>query len=120
MTDAAPPPPGWYSGGVSGEERWWDGTRWTEHSRPLVVPRFQFSGSATGSYVAAALCGFLGLVMIVVTLLAVVSSGLIAALLPGLVTLVILGLGGLAVFNAVGLSRHARVQQLRTGAPPQH
>lgn len=29
-------PPGWYADpGVPGTERWWDGTAWTAHSRPL-------------------------------------------------------------------------------------
>ena len=28
-------PPGWYGGGVAGEERWWDGAAWTAHARPV-------------------------------------------------------------------------------------
>ena len=105
MTDAAPPPPGWYSAGAAGEERWWDGTRWTEHRRPLTAPRFQFSGSFTGSIVAAAVCGFIALVLIAVTFLALISNGIIASLFPGFATIVVLLLGGLALFNALGLRR---------------
>lgn len=25
--------PGWYDAGIAGRQRWWDGTRWTEHER---------------------------------------------------------------------------------------
>jgi hypothetical protein len=33
-----PAPPGWYLDPSDGShERWWDGTRWSEHSRPLGV-----------------------------------------------------------------------------------
>jgi hypothetical protein len=32
-----PPPPGWYADpGGSGGQRWWDGTRWTEHVHRAV------------------------------------------------------------------------------------
>ena len=113
MTDAAPPPPGWYSGGTTGEERWWDGTQWTELRRPLAPPRFQYSGSVTGSVIAAAVCGFIALVLIALTLLVVISNGIIAALVPGFATIVVLLLGGLALVNALGLRRRARDQSAR-------
>ncbi|MBK0417739.1 DUF2510 domain-containing protein [Leucobacter sp. CSA1] len=29
-------PAGWYDAGVAGRERWWDGTRWTEHEREIL------------------------------------------------------------------------------------
>lgn len=34
--------PGWYDAGVSGQERWWDGTQWTAHMRaiPGAAPQF--------------------------------------------------------------------------------
>ncbi|WP_300266328.1 DUF2510 domain-containing protein [Microbacterium sp.] len=36
--------PGWYDAGVAGQQRWWDGTRWTEHVRaataaPVMPPQ---------------------------------------------------------------------------------
>lgn len=35
----AGPPPGWYAApDGSGNQRWWDGTRWTEHTAPPSAP----------------------------------------------------------------------------------
>lgn len=36
MTDAEQAPGGWYQQGT--EERYWDGTQWTSHTRPLPPP----------------------------------------------------------------------------------
>jgi hypothetical protein len=36
-TNPANAPAGWYSGGVPGEERWWDGSAWTSHTRPAAA-----------------------------------------------------------------------------------
>lgn len=35
MSDA---PAGWYPDPVSGQQRWWDGGRWTDHFAPAVSP----------------------------------------------------------------------------------
>lgn len=38
MSNATLPPAGWYADStVPGQERWWDGQGWTEHSRPQQV-----------------------------------------------------------------------------------
>jgi len=37
VADSGAPPPGWYPDpGGSGGQRWWDGTRWSEHRAPAT------------------------------------------------------------------------------------
>jgi len=56
MTDPTNPPAGWYDDG-RGEQRYWDGTQWTEHTAPLAPPADQ---AATLPYDTAALGGTAG------------------------------------------------------------
>ena len=53
MTDPTKPPAGWYDDG-RGQQRYWDGTQWTEHTAPLTPPVDQ---AATPPYDAATLGG---------------------------------------------------------------
>ncbi len=56
MTDPTKPPAGWYDDG-RGQQRYWDGAQWTEHTAPLAPPADQ---TATLPYGAAALGGTAG------------------------------------------------------------
>ncbi|KRE29099.1 hypothetical protein ASG80_20410 [Agromyces sp. Soil535] len=56
MTDPTNPPAGWYDDG-RGQQRYWDGTQWTEHTGPLAPPADQ---AATLPYDTAALGGTAG------------------------------------------------------------
>ncbi|MER6995892.1 DUF2510 domain-containing protein [Streptomyces sp. NPDC000410] len=51
-------PPGWYPDpGMPTVERWWDGTAWTGHTRPVPGPGAGHGGRAKGGVVALAVAG---------------------------------------------------------------
>lgn len=125
MTNPANTPPGWYEGGVPGEQRWWDGVAWTAHARPTpaappapgTVPNKFWNGSKDGSLTAAIVLGCFAVVAFFGTLLALLA-GPIAALAPGLA---FLGSGTLSVvffLNWNGLKRNEQIIRSQQGDTP--
>jgi len=126
-------PPGWYFGGVAGEERWWSGEAWTEHRRPVAagiavaqpVPMGQgpkpprvFYGSYVGSIVAACFAFVVAFGILGVSLLAFFSSPIhgIGAMIMGLGAV---ALGIVGIYNANGLKRQEAERAAANGQPPQ-
>ena len=86
------PSAGWYNDPTEPGERYWDGTRWTEHSRsssapqpPAPVPSVQLGGQpqvvyvqqqTNGLAVAGLVCGIVGLVLGLIPILFVVAWAL--------------------------------------------
>ncbi len=75
-------PAGWYPTGVPGEQRYWDGARWTEHAAPAPTTapppgpppgRPAGKGSMTNVLIPVGVCAVLALVLLAVGL--VVASG---------------------------------------------
>lgn len=48
MTNPTTPTPGWYDDGT-GQQRYWDGAQWTEHTAPLAQPATNASSDAVAS-----------------------------------------------------------------------
>ena len=108
MTSPVSVPPGWYSGGVAGEERWWDGAAWTDHVRSSVAPLVwgvRWAGNADASLVVGIIVALFALPAFGAAFLTLLSSGVLASLLPGFAGLVFLVLGGLAIVNSFGVRR---------------
>jgi len=110
-------PPGWYAGGTTGEERWWDGVAWTAYARPAappmtVVPRTStfWSGSKDGSLVAAILCAVLTIPSLLATVFALLS-GSIMFLAPGLAFCVFVAFAIIMFLNWRGLSSNERIRR---------
>ena len=126
-------PPGWYFGGVAGEERWWSGEAWTEHVRPTAggvaiaqpMPMRQgpkpprvFYGTYVGSIVGACFAFVVAFGIFCVAPFLFFSSPIhgVGAFVMGLAA-VALGLTGL--YNARGLKRQEAQRAAANGQPPQ-
>ena len=108
MTEPVAVPPGWYSGGVAGEERWWDGAAWTGHVRSSVAPLVwgvRWSGNADASLVVGIIVALIALPAFGAAFLTLITSGFLPALVPGFAGLAFLVLGGLAIVNSFGVRR---------------
>ena len=108
MTDPVTVAPGWYAGGVPGEERWWDGAAWTGHVRSSAAPLVwgvRWAGNADASLVVGIIVALLALPAFGAAFLTLLSSGFLASLLPGFAGLVFLVLGALAIVNSFGVRR---------------
>ncbi|WP_327366373.1 DUF2510 domain-containing protein [Streptomyces sp. NBC_01217] len=82
-------PPGWYPDAATpGAERWWDGTAWTAHTRPVPSIPQQFGppepvGYAQGSGSAATSGGSTRIVALAVAGLVVIGAAVAGAVLLG-------------------------------------
>ena len=116
MTDPVQAPPGWYSNGVAGEERWWSGVDWTAHARPAPVhvvpgqgtPSTFWSGSKNGSLVGAVVCAVIAVLAGFGTLLALLS-GTIMFLAPALCMVACIAFAVILLLNYRGLSRNEAI-----------
>lgn len=109
-TPTSVPPPGWYGAGTVGQERWWDGLNWTEHTRALPVApppgtgRIFAYSSASTSLVVAIIVVVLALPGLPLSVLLLVSGnpmGLLTALFT-------LAFGALAVSLFLNYSKLSR------------
>lgn len=119
MTDSVSVPPGWYAGGVAGEERWWDGAAWTGHVRSSAAPLVwgvRWAGNADASLVVGIIVALLALPAFGVAFLTLHSGGFLASLLPGFAGLVFLVLGALAIVNSFGVRRQDAWAAARAGS----
>jgi len=108
MTDPANVPPGWYSGGVEGELRWWDGATWTEHVRPSApapVGGIRWSGNADVSLIAGIVVVVLAMPFYLLAFFGIFSGHIENVLLPGFGALVLTALGALAIVNSFGVRK---------------
>jgi len=116
-------PPGWYSAGVAGEERWWSGIDWTEHRRPVVQstpatkPPMVFHGSYVGSIFAGAFCIPVALGILVAGLLMFLGNPILG-FLAFLLALCAGALSFLGFFNAAGLKRQEAQRAAALGEAP--
>ena len=116
-------PPGWYSGGVAGEERWWSGAEWTEHRRPIAQfappakPPMVFHGSYVGSIIAGAFCIPVALGILVAAALMFLGNPILG-FLAFLLAICAGALAFLGFFNAAGLKRQEAQRAAATGEAP--
>ena len=110
-------PPGWYSSGNPGEERWWDGQAWTSNSRPASPglagasqPSTFWRGSKDGSLIGAILCAVFAFVAFGATILALLS-GSITFLAPALATLSGVAFAVILFLNYRGLARNEALRR---------
>ncbi|MGV8885787.1 MAG: DUF2510 domain-containing protein [Microbacteriaceae bacterium] len=107
MTQVTYPPPGWYSGGVVGQERWWSGTEWTEHYRATspATPRIRATGNVTGSLIGGIVGLCVAFFALVATLLALFSGSFFVIFPPFFAFIICGGVGAWALWNAFALKR---------------
>jgi hypothetical protein len=125
MTNPSNTPPGWYEGGVAGEQRWWDGAAWTAHARPTpaaapapgTVPNRFWNGSKEGSLTAAILLGCFAVVAFFGTLLGMLA-GPIGALPPGIAFLGSATLSVVFFLNWNGLKRNEQIVRSQQSGQP--
>jgi len=122
---------GWYPTGAPGDERWWDGTAWTEHVHSVLPPGgpkppgFQWGGNAVASLVAGIVIGIVALGFGALSLLVLVTAGFFAAFPPAFAALALLAFALIGILNWNGLTRQqaagiAEAERLRLlRQPPQ-
>ena len=78
-----PPPAGWYPDTTTpGQQRWWDGARWTSHTTPLAPTSAGHPGPRLASFGQRLAAAVLDALVLTVPLLAV-AAGTFLALIAG-------------------------------------
>lgn len=116
-------PPGWYEGGVPGEQRWWDGVGWTAYARPTptvgpATPSTFWSGSKDGSLIGAILLAVIAIPTFFIAVFTTVTAGLVGAL-PGLAFLAFAAFAVILFLNWNGLRKNEQIRARQQGVQPQ-